>query len=25
VVRHYRYARAWLIDHFGVESAPDER
>ncbi|MBX3714135.1 MAG: sigma-70 family RNA polymerase sigma factor [Lysobacter sp.] len=23
VIRHYRYARAWLIDHFGVESVAD--
>lgn len=23
VIRHYRYARAWLIDHFGVEPVAD--
>lgn len=23
VIRHYRYARAWLIDHFGVEPTAD--
>lgn len=23
VIRHYRYARAWLIDHFGAEPATD--
>lgn len=23
VVRHYRYARAWLIDHFGAEPVED--
>ena len=23
VIRHYRYARAWLIDHFGAEPTPD--
>jgi RNA polymerase sigma factor (TIGR02999 family) len=23
-VRHYRYARAWLIDHFGAEPATDD-
>ena len=24
VIRHYRYARAWLIDHFGAERQLDE-
>jgi RNA polymerase sigma factor (TIGR02999 family) len=23
VIRHYRYARAWLIDHFGAEPVAD--